>query len=196
MNQLVLIIALFFNTFDFQDPWKLEVDRKEVRVYTQIVEGFPIKSFRATSIIGGNSEQILEILLDIEGYPEWVANCKSTTLLSKENKIQYFHMELATPFPAEARDLVQGSEVVIIDNETTELRITNHPEMLEPNEGVIRIPKSDGEWTLKQINDSTTFVQLEMINDPGGTIPDWLVNSLITGSPFKTMSNLRKKFTD
>jgi len=196
MTHILIIFAVFINAIDFQDPWKLEVDKKEVQVYTQIVEGFPIKAFRATSIIDGSSDQILDILLDIEGYSEWVANCKTTTLLSKENKIQYFHMEIATPFPAEARDLVQGSEVVKIDSETTELRITNHPEMIEPKEGMIRMPKSDGGWTLKQINDSTTFVQLEMMNDPGGTLPDWLVNSLITGRPFKTMSNLRKKFSD
>ena len=68
--------------------------------------------------------------------------------------------------------------------------------MIEPKEGMIRMPKSDGKWILTQINDSTTFVQLEMMNDPGGTLPDWLVNSMITGSPFKTMSNLRNKFAD
>jgi hypothetical protein len=196
MNKLAIVLVMLCNTFELQDPWKLEVDKKEVQVYTQVVEGFPIKAFRATSIIDGSSDQILDILLDIEVYSEWVANCKTTTLLSKENEIQYFHMEIATPFPAEARDLVQGSQVVKINSETTELRITNHPEMIEPKEGMIRMPKSDGAWTLKQINDSTTFVQLEMMNDPGGTLPDWLVNSLITGSPFKTMSNLRKKFSD
>lgn len=196
MAHILFALTLLSSFLEFQDPWKLEVDRKEVQVYTRIVEGFPIKAFKATSIINGSSDQILNILLDVSSYSEWVANVGSTTLLSKDNQTQYFHMVLATPFPAEARDLVQGAKVMKVNDETIDLVITNHPEMIEPKEGMIRMPKSDGKWTLKQINDSTTFVQLEMMNDPGGTLPSWLVNSMITGSPFKTMSNLRKKFLE
>ena len=152
---LFLTLAI---TIDFQAQWKKEVDWKGVQIYTRFVEGYPIKAFKATSTINASLDQILEILIDIEGYSEWVANCRATTLLSVESETSlYFHMEIDAPFPAEDRDLVQGSEIVRINDQITQLVITNYPEMLEPNEGMIRMPRSDGKWILTQINDSTTF---------------------------------------
>lgn len=197
MMYLFISTLITFGFLNPQEDWKKEVDKNNVQVYTKKVEGYPIKAFRATSIINSGTDQIIEKLMDIENYSQWVANVSSTSIISVVNdSLLYFYMEVAAPFPVEDRDLVQSSELVKVDEKTIELRITNHPQKIEPKQGFIRMPKSDGKWTLTILDSSQTLVQLEMMNDPGGTLPDWLVNSMITGSPYKTMNNLRKFFAD
>ena len=197
MTYFSFILFTIFSSFSLQDPWIKEVDKNGVQVYTRSVKNYPIKAFKATSTIDANPDQILEVLFDIKNYSEWVANCRATTILRKDSETRvYFYLEIDAPFPVADRDLVQSAELSKINIYTTELIISNHPDMIESKKGMVRMPKSDGKWTIKMIDDSRSFVQLEMMNDPGGSLPNWLVNAMITGSPFKTMSNLRNKFAE
>ena len=173
------------------------MDRKGIQVYTRYVEGYPIKSFKATTTINGKPDDIARFIMQIEDFENWVANCESTEILKKEGTdLVFFHMLIDTPFPVTSRDLVQSARLKRIDQGNLEIVITNHPGMIAQKEGIVRMPSSDGGWKIRSIDDSTCLVELEMLNDPGGTIPDWIVNSMLTGSPFKTMSNLREHFSE
>ncbi len=50
-----------------------------------------------------------------------------------------------------------------------------------------------GYWQFTKVEDNITDVVYQFVSDPGGNIPDWLVNSFVVQSPYHTLENLRER---
>jgi len=194
-----IILALLYLAFSMEvpawaqnDTWKLQVDKNGVQVFTRKVEGFPVKEFKGITIIDVQPSEILSVLVEISRYTEWVHKCKSSLLLEKSNLNEYVvHIEIKVPFPATDRDLVQRMTVKTNPDGSINLDIVAVPEYLSEQKGVVRMPKSDGGWTLIPDGKGSTQVTMQFLSDPGGSIPNWAVNMMLNENPYHTLKNLR-----
>ena len=50
-----------------------------------------------------------------------------------------------------------------------------------------------GFWYLKKISENQTLVVQQIYGNPGGTIPAFMVNMIVTRGPFDTFKELRKR---
>ena len=48
-----------------------------------------------------------------------------------------------------------------------------------------------GFWILEDIGNGVVRVTQQVHADPAGKLPDWLTNSAVVETPFKTMRNLK-----
>ena len=81
-----------------------------------------------------------------------------------------------------ARDGAGGSATV---------RVEALPDLVPRREGLVRIPRSEGHWSVESKGEGV-HLAYEIHADPGGWVPAWLANLTVVRMPFHTLENLRR----
>ena len=101
-------------------------------------------------------------------------------------------MVIDTPFPVQDRDLV----IVMVEEEANDdlIRISTRaePDFVDKDDDYVRMPSSEGYWILEALDSSKTRVVNTNLSDPGGSIPKWVINMMLTSNPYNTFTNLRE----
>jgi len=170
--------------------WKLEKDEKGIQVYTRKVEGEPLKAFRAVAVLPVSAERVLTEITDVNKGSEWMDKCAESRLISRSGPDSYLAYTLIDiPWPLEDRDLV--TEVKVSREEDRIVcYMKNAPNAIPEKDKIIRMPKYEGKWVLIPMDNGSTKVISEGLSSPGGSIPDWLANSGVVDTPYRTMANL------
>ena len=66
------------------------------------------------------------------------------------------------------------------------------PEGIPEREKTIRIKNLMGYWLLEQKADQETMVTQQLFLNPEGSLPAFVINSLLVKGPFKTFQDLRR----
>ena len=69
--------------------------------------------------------------------------------------------------------------------------VTAEPDYYPVQKGRLRVQKAHGTWTLKPVGSDKTHITFTMHLEPGGGIPQWMINARIVVSPFEALTNLR-----
>ena len=69
---------------------------------------------------------------------------------------------------------------------------TSEPKYLKAENDVVRIEQLVSTWKLIPKNGGTEVVN-EYASNPGGNIPDWMVNTESVDQPMQTFENLQQK---
>jgi hypothetical protein len=185
---------------DAQQPlefsaWKLALEKTDIKVFTQYVPGSKLKAFRGEMLLENtNLTQIEAFLKDIENTPKWLDRCDEAILveqLSEEAVVLYVSLKM--PWPVKDRDVIGLSELRFSpDRKTmytsiTKINRNDHP----PVKGRIRAEEMRSELSFTELEQGKIRVQMEGHAEPGGSIPSWLANLLVTESPYKSLMNLR-----
>ena len=193
MSTLILTFLLFYNS---QDSWELKKDKNDIQVYTRESGNTPIKSFKGVTKIDSTPEQVLKVIRDLQKYPLWMDRCESGEIIEViSNSEYYIHTKMTMPFPVKDRDVVQLIKVEHRESEIY-IDIISTPDYIKAEDGYVRIPLSEGYWKLTPTGTKTTRIELVSTNDPGGSIPDWVVNMMIVGTPYSMMENLQHYVPD
>lgn len=186
--------ALAKDMLDPNDPaWELQKDQEDIQVYFKEVEGSDIKAFMGKMVMSASTSSILKVMKDESTCSEWVRGCVSARTLEGEtfnNAFQYGINDL--PWPANDRDYV--NQVVTVDNpDTGEVKIildavTGHI----PKTDNVRLEKMTIRYYLTPVNPFETSVTWVQHTEPGGHIPDWLVNMLMVDIPFYSLTRLEQ----
>jgi len=173
--------------------WELVKDEDGIKVYTRSIEDSKIKEFKGVTNIKSSIDSLLAVLNDTEASHKWVHNCKDPLKLSQISFSEgYIYQVINFPFPAQDRDIILHSKIDQ-DPDTKEVTVNlkSVPDYISETNKV-RITKSTGSYNLKPVSNDTIEVTWNHHTEPSGSIPKWLVNSLLIDTPFETLRNLRK----
>lgn len=197
-NALILLIVFFLGATSFcipNDDWQLKKNEKGITVYTRNAENSVFKELKAIAYIKTSLSSIVGLLYDFEKYPEWVYKCgKSGTLkIISEKEVIHYQTVLA-PWPADNRDFVvnikaeqnEVTKVVTIKSYSMSTHIPVVP-------GYVRIKNINASWILTPHKDGTVEIVYQLLVDPAGNIPAWIVNMAIVDGPFETMINIKER---
>jgi len=176
-----------------QDAWELKLDKDSIKVYTRSHPKSAFDEFKAISTVNLSMEEFIKIMKDIPSYPDWVNNTEACSLLSRpSDSSQIYHTEIKVPFPFQNRDAVYLNAFQY-NTQAKKLTVTieNQPDYLESQDDLVRMPFGEGKWVFITKPDGHNEVTLQMVVDPGGSLPAWLVNKFITESPYETLKALR-----
>ena len=193
--RLVLICSFFltFTGIAATGSWKLEKNSKNIKVYTRSVEGQPIKEFKATTTIKADHLAIKKIILNVQAYTNWYPDVVESKLIKRKSANEIIaYTKLDVPWPASDRDLV-SSLTSSSTSTSSKIVMKSAAGYVKEKSGLVRIPYSKGYWKLTTTN-GVTKVHFQYIANPGGNLPDWIINMFIVDSPFQTMINLKAKF--
>lgn len=63
---------------------------------------------------------------------------------------------------------------------------------IPPQKDLVRVKSIKGYWKFTPLGGNRVEVVYQVHNDPGGSLPAWLVNSVAVSQPFNTLLNMRK----
>ena len=66
------------------------------------------------------------------------------------------------------------------------------PERTPEVDGVVRITDFDVDTSYRDLGEGRTEVTYQLHSEPGGKVPDWLVNLFVDKGPVETMTRLRE----
>ena len=193
MGRLVFCI-LFFNTFIFsfsQSLWELEKDEMGIQIYTRVVKTSSIKEYKATTIINTSMQTLINKIVDGERLKQWNYKTIKSTLLEKKNKNKYIiYMYNNLPWPAKDRDHVSELEIIKVCDTLTKVTIKSDAKRIPEKKGVVRVVDFSGCWSLEKTHKGIKVTQ-QMYGNPGGSLPVFIINSMLVNAPFYTFKQLK-----
>lgn len=196
MRSILLAITVLFTlslTAKAQENWELRRDDEGIKIYSRRPNGGKLIELRLLTQYNATSQQLINTLLDIGNYSNWIYGNKRAGIVRKVNDhdIIYF-TEAHLPWPIQDRDLV--TEISIIPATPTEplmIQAKSVQGILPPKPHYIRVPYSLALWRVVPDGSSRINVDYTFSIDPGGSIPGWLVNMTIASGPYKSFLKLR-----
>jgi hypothetical protein len=179
------------------DGWEVVTAKKGIVVDRRHVSGSNLMEFRGRAVIDAPIATILATFSDIEHATEWLDSCNRSSLVEDKgewHKIVYNRTH--APWPVDDRDAVLEN-VLTFDEEERRVRLDfqsiQHPRM-PAVKGVVRMPFLRGHWYLWPESDGkATRVEYQVHADPGGWLPNWVVNYASSDIPFNTIVGLRQQ---
>lgn len=202
MEKLRIIRLLFIALFSFctstspaqvneNSSWKLVNDVDGIEVYTRTGENSNVKEIRIICTVKTSMEQMTNFLSRVPLYADWVYKCNSSLLLKQKSQSEFsYYITLDFPFPFDDRDLFIDSKHSI--DPTTGVyhssSVLGKTKGL-PNDEFVHISEFESRWEITPQKQGELLVDYTAISNPGGDIPVWLVNLVITKGPKETMKN-------
>ena len=153
-----------------------------------------IVGFKGETLINASSEKVLGILLDNEHKKEWVDRLVKNEVLETFNTYEFLmYQEFHLPWPLANRDFVYRAKVIRLNATTILISLKSEETFKAPKTVGVRAELIDGQYILKSVDAHTTLLMVEIISDPKGLIPLWLVNLIQRKWPYKTLMAIKEQ---
>ncbi|SBT12297.1 START domain-containing protein [Vibrio celticus] len=197
MISKILTFAMIATSFSVlasdANEWKLVRNKKGIEVYNRKIEGNDFKEFRAEADIQANLTSIIALFTDTSVGTQWVEN------IDEMEEIEHFsevHTVTKTytkaPWPVSDREAIVEN-FIEQDPDALTVMITQHGRPhYQPNNDkrIVRVAHLESRWILKPLDNNTTHISYQVLSDPGGSIPSWLINMVAVSQPYKTLLGL------
>lgn len=188
-----ILISLFFSPTLHAQDWELKKDKNGIKIYTRRSENADIKEYKAVTLIKTDVAAALKVITDGDNLWKWNDKTSDSKTLKTLSETEFvFWMKNDLPWPLKNRDLV--TRVKITEQGDKSIKITLSPEAthtIPEDSNSIRITSFKGHWLLAPKGNYVEVTQ-QLYGDPGGTLPAWIVNTLLTSAPYRTFLNLKE----
>ncbi|OQQ09126.1 hypothetical protein BK411_05370 [Vibrio splendidus] len=191
----VMIATSFSVLASDVNEWKLVRNKKGIEVYNRKIEGNDFKEFRAEADIQANLTSIIALFTDTSVGTQWVEN------IDEMEEIEHFsevHTVTKTytkaPWPVSDREAIVEN-FIEQDPDALTVMITQHGRPhYQPNNDkrIVRVAHLESRWILTPLDNNTTHISYQVLSDPGGSIPSWLINMVAVSQPYNTLRGLSK----
>lgn len=202
---LTITLLLFFQVDAvLAQAWVLQKDEQGIRVYLRDVPDSSIKEFRGEVRIKARLGSLLAVMDDTAACPEWLHNCADPILLKKISFTERYNFQISKmPLFITNRGMIfhtvlsqDASSKVITMNMTSSPDYCNSIQsescLYIQNIQFVPVTRSTGSYKFIPEADGWTKVIWQQHIDPGGSLPGWLVNSLLLDLPYNTLGKLRE----
>lgn len=175
--------------------WELARDRKGIKVWTKEEPGYPIRAFKAVTVVESSLTGLVTLIMDTDRVDQWAYRVMRIEVLSRDDEAGTFVIRTETdfPWPLTNRDVVlvgkvsqdDKSRVVTIRSRSTPPgQYPLHPDFL-------RMPDMVGDWIFRPLPGGRVEVTMIGRANPSGNIPFGVVNLIIHETPYLTLLGLR-----
>lgn len=188
MLKPALAVLLFANCAHAgPGEWRFLYEKAGFKAYEH--KGSPL-AYKAEGTVDVRLEDLAAVLVDIPRHREWVHHmAESRTLWGDPISHCVIYSRYSLPWPAKDRDAVIET-VVEEDIPHAEVRVRFH-NITSPAAPVrpdcIRVPMSEGSYTLTDTGRGSVFVTYTISLDPGGWLPAWIVRVFVRDAPLTTL---------
>ncbi|TFH38918.1 MAG: hypothetical protein E4G96_09770 [Chrysiogenales bacterium] len=175
--------------------WKLEKSEEGIQAYLRNAEGTSFKEFRGVMQVRGvRLSSMIATFDDTASYTKWMHNCTESRLLKYINlRERITYTVTHAPWPASDRDTVVHSIITQDpDNMSVTITITAMPDFIPRVRGRVRTPFMKATWTFTPYKSGVVMIVYQTVTDPGGPLPQFLLNLSVLDLPFYTMSKFKK----
>uniref|UniRef100_UPI0037DC3AD9 START domain-containing protein n=1 Tax=Zhouia sp. PK063 TaxID=3373602 RepID=UPI0037DC3AD9 len=172
----------------------MKKDKNGIKVYTRTLDSTKFNEYKAVMQVKAPLDSVLKTITDGNELVKWCAYTSDSKVLETINKNQYIlWVKNDMPWPIKNRDHV--SIVTIKHQKNGDITIDLDPETAkfkpDPESSTIRITNFKGQWLLHPQNNTIEITQ-QLYGDPNGTLPAWLVNSMLVNAPYHSFEKLKE----
>ena len=173
--------------------WSFAKEVDGITLYTRTVQDSPVKAVKAVMVVDGSPGVAAALIMDPASSPEWIFGVESTEVVKSEGPDEIWVRALIDlPWPLSDRDNVNQMKLLrSADNGGIVIEMINRPKARAIEEGVIRMPVAEGRWLLKPSDPSHVEITQEYMVDPGGEVPDWVLDLFTLKGPIATFKQMR-----
>lgn len=178
------------------ENWQFERDKNGITIYSR-EHSNGLVEIRARMFTPTSYGAFLTLLEDSDNIPNWIDNASHSRVLNQISATENIvYTQFKAPWPAKNRDMVTYSKYWVDElGFTIEIKSAPDSYLAEQN-GYVRIRSVDATWELQKLTNDTTLVEYKAFADPGGLLPNWLINKLSKESAWATFGNLRKELPE
>ena len=174
--------------------WSLKKCENGISVYSRSADNSKYNELKVVFQVKTSLSSLVALLNDVESYPKWIYHCESSKLLKKDSdKHLIRYQKIATPWPVDSRDV--AVEVNSYQDEKTKIvyqKITAVPDYIPQSGDYVRIREMQGNWTLKPLKNGVVQVEYELLVNPAGSIPAWVINMAAVDGPYQTSIKMKE----
>ncbi len=177
-------------------PWMQVIDDQQhhVRVEVRAVPGTGVREFRAYTQVHARLASLVALLEDTEHLPAWMHRVRRVTVLDRSDARQlHSYLVLAVPFPFHDRDTFMKTSLTQDADGTVHLRSESEPGGRGACLDCVRMLQMRNEWILRPGPHHQVDVIFDGMGLPGGVVPDWATNLVVTDLPFGSLRNLHRQ---
>jgi hypothetical protein len=178
-------------TAQTSDGWALKNDKDGIKVYYK--KTADVQEVKLVTSIQSSLSGIIQLFSEVDNYPKWGYKVVSSQLLKRvSDNEMYYHSKLDFPWPMEDRDVVMHTR---LEQDPKSKAVYSHSTSVSTyipaEKDYIRIVTSNTKWTLIPGPGGWVYVEYYIYSNPGGSIPEWLVNLAIDVGPRETIKNIK-----
>ena len=197
------VCLMVLSQWSVADDWVLAEAQDGIRISLRDVPDSGIQAFRATVSIATSLDSIMAVFSDIQACPQWFHQCDESAQIQRDSFAKRVNYQVSDfPFPAGDRDLVYQ---VLLSQDVQSKTITmdikalpdycvgqSTPVCQQVNAAdYVRMTKATGFYRFV-VTDKGVDVTWQQHTEPGGALPDWLVNAMVVDIPRNTLQGLRE----
>lgn len=175
------------------EGWDLVGLTNNIEVARQSIEDSPLFAFRGETITDIHISVLAGLLLQDRLGTEWVDLMSQSYMIERMGAdAKVIRQVYDLPWPVQDRDYVMRQDAAYdVDSKVFTLHFQSISSAREPvNACCIRAEATRTYWRLQQLSDGRTRVSVEVITDPRGSLPSWLINLIQQDWPSNTITGL------
>lgn len=195
---IAIAIHLFSLSFGQENSWKLKTKKDNITIHTRSTKNSKIKELKMTIIVKSNLASIVNILNEVELYPDWMYGCKAAKKIESINNTEGIY-STTIEFPRPFSDRYVVSKTTIHQDTTSKIITIKSVAINDKNnqkKKMVRIKNMTSSWILIPKENGEVQIESYLFCDPEGNIPSWVINKLLHKSPSKSMINLTKRLAE
>jgi len=174
------------------DGWVLKKEKTGIKIYYRKTSD--IHELKLSTTLNASLSGVAQMLDEVQYFPKWGYKVSETHLVKRISPTEMiYYARVDFPWPMSDRDLVLHTKLdQDPENRTvtsTSVALTGHvPEY----KGVVRMKKANTKWTVKPGAGNNVQLEYYLYSDPGGSLPDWVVNLALDMGPRETIKRMRE----
>jgi len=173
--------------------WTLESERDGIKIYTRAVRGSKLKQIRAVISVHASIETVVNTLTDYPNYHKWMYNVTESYVVDHPaDSVHYVYRFEDAPWPVQNRYHVDRM-IVAMQDKTATVHFKSMPNYMDKSQDAIEVQRYEGSWKVSEVASHECQIEYILDENPGGYVPQWLVNYMAIDAPYKTLSNLRDR---
>ncbi|HET8706588.1 MAG TPA: START domain-containing protein [Pseudomonadales bacterium] len=175
-----------------EDNWKLVKDEDGIKVYTQPVEGSNFLEFKGVADLDASLPQCAGLVMSIPHMPKWMygtTHAEQVSAVSDVDRVIY--MVQHAPFPLKDRDLYVHNTLTQNADNSVVYAMDLMPEKAIDSK-YVHVKKLHTRVTMIALSANKTHVEYRAHVDPGGKVPSWAANLVVTDTPFNTLKQAQE----
>ena len=190
-----LLLLLPFSNLLAQS-WNFAKENEGIKLYTRNQPNSSIKSFKGELTFHASVEKIFDLLGNPHNTDWWDKGISQMRLIAYE-KDKYFQYYIVydMPWPIANRDMVVDTKIMT-NAASGERTVTTKPltsGAVPEKQEFVRLHSFLQKWTVQPLDKGNVHITLEGFIDPGGNVPAWLYNMVITETPLRAIRSLRDR---
>jgi len=177
------------------NEWKLKKETNNIKIYYRKSTDSRVNEVKINTTVESTLSGLISVLRDVPNYSNWIYKCELAQPLGKSSNAEgLYYTELDFPWPLQNRDMIAHSQISQDkDTKVITIKVQGKPAYIKTKKDKVRIEVLELTWVLTPLPGGKINIDYQLLSDPGGNLPAWLINMAIDQGPTQTIMGLQKQ---